>query len=262
MFPFAQGPGLFDRCARDAAVKSGIAPPPGLLPAETNFLADFKGDGGAGAHRAVQAMLGTDQFDKPAPTVDQAFTPVFALLQESDCIHGDLMLEVQAIKEKIKARLAESREARLTQLRAERDRLHPLCRAAFEREHQLSDEQAQAQMRLNMLAPEVAKARTALKQMQLSKPSASSYPTPAELEAWLTRCNTANQTVADWEARYQRAENDLASLERKLQQARTEFNQLDAEYRAVEARIAAGAPSIPTLNLPPDVPVPGGFGRW
>lgn len=260
MFGFGEGP-LIDRIERYAAGRAGI-PPAGLLPASTNFMADYHGDGGAGVHKAVQVLTGADAFDKPAPTIDDGLRALFVALQEGDRIHGDLMLEVQALGEKIKARLAESREGRLIQLRAERDRLHPLCRAAFEREHQLSDEQAQTQMRLNMLAPEVAKARTAVKQTQLSKPAAGSYPTPAELEAWLNRCDTASKTAADWEARYVQAENDLASLERKLQQARTEFNQLDAEYRAVEARIAAGAPSIPTLNLPPDVPVPGGFGRW
>lgn len=258
--------GMFEspinRIEREAAARAGVAPPFGLgagfhsgesvplVTPEGEVAGGFQpGDGGA--HEIVTKLTGADRFVQPpiAERISQAFSTLLGALAETVEQNSDLYGELLSFRTRFNQRMQEQQDARVTVLKAESERLYPLCRQALDELNLLNTELASVQQRLNAMAEKVAGARSELRAVEGSKPDPRSFPTPKEMMAWTERVNAARLTAADWDGKWKAADQQRATVEERLKKAQHEFNRLNSDYTRVEQQIAAGG-AADTLRRP------------
>ncbi len=253
--------GLFEspinKIEREARSRSGGPPvPAGLMPESSGPFppGTFQSDGGAGAHALTDKLLDTPR----EPTIEEAWRTILLVVERDAERNIDLIREVIDLRMRIAERLAEQADARLSALRADREKLYGECRAALDRVQALQRDQGAIQMKLNGMAADVAGARSALRAAENSRPDPRGYPTAAEMAEWQEAVTKARSEADHWERQNAAAESELAACNQRIERAYAEFRSRHVAELRLRDRIAAGAPVETIKTVPPETFLTGG----
>ncbi len=223
---------------REAAARAaGPAVPPGLMPS------GFGPGSGRNAHSIVDALVGT-----PQPiTIAQAFGIVAGTLAKNSD-NADLAGELEGLRQRIDARLAEQREARQKGLRDQHAAVYGKCRAALDKVNRLQVDSGRAEGLMNSSLEARGRLRAAYLSAEGRKPQAETYPTAAELDAWLGEVSEARERMDAAEKSFAEFAGEASRLGAELSQATRELGALQEQEQNLAAALA-GQPYRNSLGL-------------
>jgi hypothetical protein len=179
----------------------------------------------------------------PAQVTD-GFNPVFSELAK-DPANADLITALTDLRQRIEDRLAASEETRLECLRTQNAELWSKCRAKLDEVNRLRSEYNQLNGRLNAVTEKVSQAMQKVRDAEAAKPSASEYPTRAEIEQWVQSVNEARVEFAPHKEHQQAVAADLSRVGLEFAAARHDLRQLQDQQEQLQAKFEGRMPPDP-----------------